>query len=95
MNGYLTDIVKEQKKGHAVGAVSVCSATNFVVKAAMKQALKNKLPVLIEATANQVDQNGGYTAMTPADFAWRRSSGATDQKASACEGRHGVCRCIG
>jgi D-tagatose-1,6-bisphosphate aldolase subunit GatZ/KbaZ len=69
MSGYLTDIVEKQKKGHVAGAVSVCSANNFVVKSAMKQALKNKLPVLIEATANQVDQNGGYTSMAPADFA--------------------------
>jgi len=26
------------------------------------------IPALIEATANQVDQDGGYTGMTPADF---------------------------
>ena len=25
-------------------------------------------PVLIEATCNQVNQEGGYTGMTPADF---------------------------
>lgn len=62
------DIVKSQKNGLSVGVVSVCSANNFVIKSAMKKALEHGLPALIEATANQVDQNGGYTGMRPADF---------------------------
>lgn len=28
----------------------------------------NHTPLLVEATSNQVDQFGGYTGMTPADF---------------------------
>lgn len=30
--------------------------------------VQNQTPLLIEATSNQVDQFGGYTGMTPADF---------------------------
>jgi D-tagatose-1,6-bisphosphate aldolase subunit GatZ/KbaZ len=35
----------------------------------MQRAAASGQPALIEATANQVDQNGGYTGMTPAIFA--------------------------
>jgi len=35
----------------------------------MERAMKDGEYVLIEATANQVDQYGGYTGMKPADFA--------------------------
>ncbi len=50
------------------GIPSVCSANRFVLLAAMERAKRYGVPVVIEATANQVDQNGGYTGMTPADF---------------------------
>lgn len=34
----------------------------------MRHALETNTPLLIESTANQVDQYGGYTGMKPADF---------------------------
>ena len=67
MNGILSDIARKQKNVPA-GMVSVCSSNSFAIRAAMKSALDRNLPVLIEATANQVDQNGGYSGMKPADF---------------------------
>jgi D-tagatose-1,6-bisphosphate aldolase subunit GatZ/KbaZ len=39
-----------------------------VIRAALRRAARTGKPVLIEATANQVDQNGGYTGLKPADF---------------------------
>jgi hypothetical protein len=39
-----------------------------VIEAAMRCTLPTALPLLIEATCNQVNQDGGYTGMTPADF---------------------------
>ena len=33
-----------------------------------RRAKERNIPVLIEATANQVNQFGGYTDMKPADF---------------------------
>ena len=50
------------------GVCSVCSANPWVIKAAMRQALADGAPLLLEATCNQVNQEGGYTGMTPADF---------------------------
>ena len=57
-----------QKQGKTVGIYSVCSANGYVIEAAFKRGLSDGSCVLIESTANQCDQNGGYTGMTPADF---------------------------
>ncbi len=64
----LKQIVTKQKKGESVGIYSCCSANAYVIEAAIKAAKRDNSCVLIEATANQVDQNGGYTGMTPEDF---------------------------
>lgn len=50
------------------GIYSICSAHPWVLAAAMRQALDDDTPLLIESTSNQVDQFGGYTGMKPADF---------------------------
>ncbi|MBP3673433.1 MAG: class II D-tagatose-bisphosphate aldolase, non-catalytic subunit [Oscillospiraceae bacterium] len=55
-----------QKKG--MGVFSVCSANELVLRAAMRHARKNNYLVIVESTANQVDQFGGYTGMRPKDF---------------------------
>ena len=47
---------------------SVCSAHELVIEAALLQAIEDGSPALIEATCNQVNQEGGYTGMRPADF---------------------------
>ena len=62
---YLDELVAMQKRGEARGIVSVCSAHPYV----LKQTLKAFERPLIEATCNQVNQFGGYTGLTPADFA--------------------------
>jgi D-tagatose-bisphosphate aldolase class II non-catalytic subunit len=54
--------------GRRPGIVSVCSAHPMVIEAAFRHGLRRQGPVLIEATCNQVNQDGGYTGMTPADF---------------------------
>ena len=50
------------------GIYSVCSAHPLVLRAAAEQAAADGSLLLIEATSNQVNQNGGYTGMRPADF---------------------------
>ncbi|MDP4182183.1 MAG: class II D-tagatose-bisphosphate aldolase, non-catalytic subunit [Bacillota bacterium] len=65
---YLKEIVKLQKQGIPKGIYSVCSANEYVIEAAMERALKANEYVLVEATANQVNQFGGYTGMRPTDF---------------------------
>ena len=64
----LKQIIAKQKAGEAVGIYSACSANSYVIEAAIECAKRDNSCVLIEATANQVDQNGGYTGMKPADF---------------------------
>jgi D-tagatose-1,6-bisphosphate aldolase subunit GatZ/KbaZ len=54
--------------GDVGGMVAVCSSHPLVIQAAMEQAVTEGRSLLIEATANQVNQSGGYTGMTPAGF---------------------------
>ncbi|MGL5244539.1 MAG: class II D-tagatose-bisphosphate aldolase non-catalytic subunit [Sarcina sp.] len=68
MSHPIKEIVKSQKAGIPVGIYSVCSSNNYVIEAALERALKDNDYLLIEATANQVNQFGGYTGMRPLDF---------------------------
>lgn len=68
MKNALTKIVTIQKSGKAVGIYSACSANSFVIEAVLKKGLEDNSCVLIESTANQCDQFGGYTGMKPIDF---------------------------
>ena len=64
----LLDMLRAHKAGKRVGTYSVCSAHPMVLEAAMHEAKRRNEPLLIEATANQVNQFGGYTGMTPVNF---------------------------
>jgi D-tagatose-bisphosphate aldolase class II non-catalytic subunit len=56
------------RAGRPGGMTSVCSAHPQVIAAALCLGRQQASRVLIEATCNQVNQDGGYTGMTPADF---------------------------
>ncbi|SEM14652.1 tagatose-bisphosphate aldolase noncatalytic subunit [Pseudoxanthomonas sp. GM95] len=65
----LLDLIARHKKGHAIGVTSICSAHPIVIEASLRHAQRTGQDVvLFEATCNQVNQDGGYTGMTPADF---------------------------
>lgn len=64
----LLDIPKAFHAGTPKGITSVCSAHPVVIEAVLRLARDLDRPALIEATCNQVNQDGGYTGMTPADF---------------------------
>ncbi|MBT8474863.1 MAG: D-tagatose-bisphosphate aldolase, class II, non-catalytic subunit [Alphaproteobacteria bacterium] len=64
----LTAIPTAFHAGNPVGITSVCSAHPMVIEAALRLAKETGELALIEATCNQVNQEGGYTGMTPADF---------------------------
>ena len=65
----LLDLIARHKQGHATGVTSICSAHPIVIEASLRQAQRTgQAFVLFEATCNQVNQDGGYTGMTPADF---------------------------
>lgn len=64
----LVQMMQRRKEGVPCGIPSYCSANKFVLEAALRRAKETGDPVLIEATANQVNQFGGYTGMKPKDF---------------------------
>ncbi len=64
----LKRIVRGQKQAVPVGIYAVCSANFLVIEAALRQCAALKSPLLIEATANQVGPEGGYTGLTPRAF---------------------------
>ncbi|MFM2406739.1 MAG: hypothetical protein RL223_4619 [Pseudomonadota bacterium] len=68
MSLILKERLRRQADGRQPGVYSVCSAHPLVIEAAMRQALDDGGPLLIEATCNQVNQFGGYTGLQPADF---------------------------
>lgn len=57
----------ELKNRHS-GIASYCTANELVIEALLEQGKKFNRPILIEGTANQINQFGGYTGMKPADF---------------------------
>jgi D-tagatose-1,6-bisphosphate aldolase subunit GatZ/KbaZ len=64
----LREIIAQHKAGRSVGVYSACSAHPLVIEAALNLVRRHSGPVLIEATSNQVNQDGGYTGMRPVDF---------------------------
>jgi D-tagatose-1,6-bisphosphate aldolase subunit GatZ/KbaZ len=68
MSACLQELAAARARKEYRGIYSVCSAHPWVLEAAMRRAPIGNSPLLIEATCNQVNQFGGYTGMTPADF---------------------------
>jgi D-tagatose-1,6-bisphosphate aldolase subunit GatZ/KbaZ len=66
---YLQSIVQRNRSGSAVGSYAVCSAHPAVIDAAIQQALEDGNCLHVESTSSQVNQFGGYTGMTPQQFA--------------------------
>ena len=64
----LRKLLGDRVKAMPRGITSVCSAHPLVIEAALRRAALDGAVALIEATCNQVNQDGGYTGMTPRDF---------------------------
>jgi D-tagatose-1,6-bisphosphate aldolase subunit GatZ/KbaZ len=64
----LLEMISAQKRGLARGVFSVCSAHPVVLQAALEQAREDGSTLLVESTSNQVNQEGGYTGVRPAEF---------------------------
>lgn len=64
----MLEIVNSQKNGIKKGIYSACTASDYVIEAVLERALQVNEVALIEATANQVNQFGGYTGMQPKDY---------------------------
>lgn len=66
----LSELRANHLAGRRKGMVSVCSAHPEVLTAVMRTALDAGAgPLLVEGTAAQVNQFGGYTGLTPSAFA--------------------------
>ena len=65
----LLELLSARARGEVRGVSSVCSAHPAVLQAALEHALETGDPVLVESTSNQVNQEGGYTGVKPAEFA--------------------------
>lgn len=61
-------LLENRNIGREKGIYSCCSANEYVIRAALRRAKANDTVVLVESTANQVNQDGGYTGMTPSEF---------------------------
>lgn len=66
---FLRSVVQRNRGGAAVGTYAVCSAHPAVIDAAIQQALHDGHCLHVESTSSQVNQFGGYTGMTPKQFA--------------------------
>jgi D-tagatose-1,6-bisphosphate aldolase subunit GatZ/KbaZ len=64
----LRDLLAANRRGERAGVTSICSAEPFVLEAAAMRAARGGGLLCIESTANQVNQDGGYTGLTPAAF---------------------------
>ena len=68
MQNPLKEMVVKRQNGIFSGIPSFCCANKIVIEAILSQAQRFGDTPLIEATSNQVNQEGGYMAMTPQDF---------------------------
>jgi D-tagatose-1,6-bisphosphate aldolase subunit GatZ/KbaZ len=64
----LEQLAAARREHRPRGIYSVCSAHPWVLEAAFEQAVEDGSDLLIEATSNQVNHQGGYTGMLPPDF---------------------------
>ena len=78
-----------RRSGQAqVTLLAVCPNSAAVLEAAVKVAAENGAPMLLAATLNQVDLDGGYTGWSPSAFVQRTHQLAV---AHGCEGSVYAC----
>ena len=74
----LAELIARNRAGSGEAVPSVCTTQPQALAAALLLAREQGALLLIEATSNQVNQFGGYTGMTPADFTRRLQALAAD-----------------
>jgi len=65
----LRDVLRGNRQSGKGGIYAVCSAHPAVIEAAVQQSLEDGSVLLVESTSSQVNQFGGYTGLTPSQFA--------------------------
>lgn len=77
-------LIEANRSGTAKGLPCFCTANEHALRAILSHAARTGLPTVIEATCNQVNQDGGYTGMTPSDFiSW--VTGLADEAGASME----------
>ena len=64
----IISLLSRNRSGEAVGLPCFCTANEQVLRSIFQFAQKHHVPAVVEATCNQVNQDGGYTGMTATDF---------------------------
>ena len=62
-------VLRENRQLGKGGTYAVCSAHPAVIQAAIQQSLADQSLLHVESTSSQVNQFGGYTNLTPSQFA--------------------------
>ncbi len=65
----LRELLRSNRLSGKGGIYAVCSAHPAVIEAAVQQSLGDGSALLVESTSSQVNQFGGYTSLTPGEFA--------------------------
>ena len=65
----LRDVLRGNRQPGKGGIYAICSAHPTVIEAAVQQSLEDGSVLLVESTSSQVNQFGGYTGLTPNQFA--------------------------
>ena len=71
MSELIQELITRNRGGEPVGLPCFCTSNEHVLRAILDFSGQHDVPVIIEATCNQVNQIGGYTGMTPNDFVAR------------------------
>jgi len=72
----LKNVLRGNRQSGKGGTYAVCSGHPAVIQAAIQQSLADQSLLHVESTSSQVNQFGGYTNLTPRQFAhWIYSSG--------------------
>jgi len=65
----LKNVLRGNRQSGKGGTYAVCSAHPAVIQAAIQQSLADQSLLHVESTSSQVNQFGGYTNLTPSQFA--------------------------
>jgi D-tagatose-1,6-bisphosphate aldolase subunit GatZ/KbaZ len=65
----LREVLRGNRESGKGGIYAVCSAHPAVLEASVQQSLADGSALLVESTSSQVNQFGGYTGLTPSQFA--------------------------
>jgi len=60
--------IRKNRSGASTGLPCFCTANELVLRSVFKYARDHQVPAVVEATCNQVNQEGGYTGLKASDF---------------------------